>query len=79
MIRRETFLNKLHAIGYTYISQQKRTQMYRKRGGTHCIFVRIRDLLEEEFVASSLNQAGLTQKEIEEFIHSHRVTDTYAN
>jgi hypothetical protein len=74
VIQRAAFLNKLHDLGYGYKSQQKRTQLYRKVGGTHCIFVPLRDLLEDDFVGSSLMQAGLTKPEAESFLNLHRVS-----
>ena len=41
------------------------------KGGTHYIFVPTADLLEDEFVNSSLRQAGQRDDEIREFINTH--------
>lgn len=42
--------------------------MWRKRGGTHRVFVPLTDSLEDEFVISSLRQAGCTDDEIKAFV-----------
>ena len=76
MIRTETFVNKIRAIGYTYKDQQKRTRMWKKQGGTHRLFVPMCDLLEEEFVRSSLLQCGETKESIEQFISDHSISKT---
>jgi len=70
MVLRTTFINKLRELQYSYRSQQKRTQMYRKAGGTHCIFVPLKDELEDDFVKHNLRQAGIDEKEIESFLAS---------
>ena len=70
MIRKEAFINKIRELGYTYKNRQKRTQLWRKKGGQHRMFVPLADLLEEDFVKSSLNQAGLKEPDIESFIAS---------
>jgi hypothetical protein len=70
MISRETFINKIRALGYKYKNQQKRTYMYRKVGGTHRIFVPMADLLEDDYVSSTLAQAGETASDIQAFLAS---------
>ena len=70
MIRKEAFINKIRKLGYTYKNQQKRTQLWRKKGGVHRMFVSLSDLLEEDYVRSNLAQAGLKEPEIESFIAS---------
>lgn len=72
MIRRQVFLNKIETLGYYYKSQQKRTYLYRRRGGTHYISVPTADLLEDEFIRSALQQAGLIDSEIRSFIVSSK-------
>lgn len=72
MIRRQVFLNKIETLGYYYKSQQKRTYLYRRRGGTHYISVPMADLLEDEFIRSALQQAGLIDSEIRSFIASSK-------
>jgi hypothetical protein len=68
MVRRESYINKLRELNYTFKSQQKRTHLWRKIGGTHCIFMPMKDLLDEDFVRSSLRQAGCQETEIEAFL-----------
>ena len=70
MISKSHFVNKLRDLGYTYKSRQKRTDMWRKRGGTHRVFVSLADLLEDEYVVSTLRQAGCNDEEIKTFIAS---------
>jgi hypothetical protein len=70
MVRRETFINKIRTLEYHYKSKQKRTYLYRKTGGTHYISVPMADLLEDEFVISTLRQAGLSETEIQSFVAS---------
>jgi hypothetical protein len=48
--------------------------LYRKNGGTHCISVPMRDLLTEEYVRSTLTQAGCEKDEIEQFISQYSGT-----
>ncbi len=68
MVRRERYINKIRELNYSYKSQQKRTYLYRKVGGTHYISVPMADWLEDEFVRSSLRQAGCGDAEITAFI-----------
>ena len=68
MIPRQHFVNKLRKLDYTYKAKQKRTELWRKRGGTHYVSMPLSDLLEEEWVTSTLRQAGCTQDEIGSFI-----------
>jgi hypothetical protein len=70
MVRREVFVNKIRELKYAYKSQQKRTYLYRKTNGTHYISVPMADLLEDEFVISTLRQAGLSPAEIQSFLRS---------
>jgi hypothetical protein len=64
------FVNKIRELDYTYKTKQKRTDLWRKRGGTHYISVPLSDYLEEEFVISSLRQAGCSAEEIRAFVAS---------
>ena len=68
MVRRESFINKIRELKYSYKSQQKRTYLYRKAGGTHYISVPMADLLEDEYVTSTLRQAGCNENEIRAFL-----------
>jgi hypothetical protein len=70
MLSRNSFINKIRELGYTFKTKQKRTELWRKKGGTHCIMVPLRNDLEESFVVSSLRQAGISDEEIQAFIRS---------
>jgi hypothetical protein len=70
MVRREIFVNKIRALDYYFKSKQKRTYLYRKRGGTHFISVPMVDQLEDEFVISTLCQAGVSLSEAKSFLAS---------
>jgi hypothetical protein len=72
VIPRQQFINKIRSLDYTYKSQQKRTDLWRKRGGTHFISVPQNAMLEEEFVVSALRQAGCKEDEIKQFLASAR-------
>ena len=73
MVRRETFINKIRELNFTYKTQQKRTYLWRQKGTTNYIAVPMCDLLEEDFVKNCLRQAGLTEKDILAFIASNSV------
>jgi hypothetical protein len=68
MVPRQTFINKIHELGYVYKDQLKRTQQFRKKGGTHCIFVPMKDLLSDEYVTSTLRQSGVSEDDIQTFV-----------
>ncbi len=68
MVRRENYINKIRSLNYTYKDRQKRTDLWRKVGGTHYISVPLADLITEEFVRSSLRQAGESPEAIDSFI-----------
>ena len=70
MVPRESFINKIRELNYTYKSTQKRTYIWRKKGGTHFISVPMAELLEDEFVFTALKQAGESDASIRAFIAS---------
>lgn len=70
MVRREAFINKIRELDYYFKSQQKRTHLYRKKGGTHYISVPMTDLLEDVYVISALRQSGISDSEIRSFLAS---------
>ena len=72
MVRREIFINKIRLLKYSYKSTQKRTYLYRKTNGTHYISVPMADLLEEEYVETTLKQAGCSADEIRSFLSAAR-------
>ena len=73
MVSKESFVNKIRKLGYTFKTQLKRVDLWRKSGGTHCIFVPRCDKLEDEFVTSSLRQAGETDANIRAFLSSAKI------
>lgn len=70
MVHRDHFINKVRGLKYTFKGRQKRTELYRKNNGTHYISVPLKDLLEDEYVRSTLHQAGLQESEIKSFLAS---------
>lgn len=72
MVHREAFINKIRELRYTYKTQQLRTQLWRKRGGTHIIFVPSCDLLEDDWVTGTLRQAGESEPDIKTFLAAAR-------
>lgn len=68
MVRRDNFISKIRELKYSYKDQQKRTYLYRKTGGTHYISVPMADLLTDEYVTSTLRQAGCNDEEIRNFL-----------
>jgi hypothetical protein len=68
MITREAFINKIRELGFVFKAQKKRVYLFRKKGGFSYVAVPKADLLEEDWVASSLRQAGLEEEEIKKFI-----------
>lgn len=73
MIAKQSFINKIRDLGYTYKRQQPRTDLWRKSNGTHYIAVPRSDKLEDEFVISALRQAKVPEEEIKSFVGSTRV------
>ena len=73
MVLRDTYLNKIRELGYTLKAETKRVHIWRKRGGTHYIPVHKCDKLDDEFVKSTLAQAGQTQEQIKQFMDHHTV------
>jgi hypothetical protein len=76
MVLRNTYINKIRDLGYTLNNETKRVHIFRKKGSTppHYIPVNKCDKLEDEFVRSTLRQAGVTPKDIETFMAAHAVS-----
>lgn len=68
MIPRSHYINKIRELGYTFKERKKRIAIWRKQGGTHFISVPHTELLEEEFVISTLRQAGCNDDDIKALI-----------
>lgn len=76
MVLRTTYLNKIRDLGYTLKAETKRVHIWRKKGGMHFIPVHKTDKLEDEFVKSTLSQAGMKDADIKAFISLHSVPAT---
>lgn len=70
MVHRESFVNKIRELGYSYKSQQLRTQLWKKKGSTQRMFVPLAKLLEDDYVIGALRQAGVPENEIRSFLAS---------
>ena len=68
MVPHDSFINKIRSLDYTYKTRQKRTDLWRKKGGTHRMSVPMCDMLSDEYVTSALSQAGCTEADIREFL-----------
>lgn len=69
MIKRTTFINKLRELGYTYDDQTDRSQLWRKVGGTHEVWIKRKlDPVTDEYVRNVLRQCGLDEAPTEVFI-----------
>jgi hypothetical protein len=72
VIARSRFINKLRELEYTFKDRQKRTELWRKRGGTHRVSIPLNEQLEDEYVSHVLRQCGCADEEIKKFIGSER-------
>lgn len=70
MTDRQTFINKLHELNYTFKKEKKRISIWRKRGGTHIVSLPHNMKLADEYVKSTLRQCGLNEAEILAFVTS---------
>jgi hypothetical protein len=68
VISKKHFINKLRELGYTFKDRQKRTELWRKKGGTHSVDVPLTNEVSEMYVKSALHQCGLSETEIQAFI-----------
>jgi hypothetical protein len=73
VIPRERLINKLRELNYTFRTQTLKSQLWRKKGGTHCVWLpRKENPLSETYVRNVLRQCGVDQEEIERFIGQNR-------
>lgn len=69
MVPRERLINKLRELKYTFADQTDKSVLWRKKGGTHCVWLpRKEDPMSDTYVASALRQCGVPPREIEVFI-----------
>lgn len=72
MVPRQAFINKIRSLGCAFKGQQRRTYLYRSKGGLVFIPVPKADFLEDEWVRSQLRRLGLNEGEIVKFIGEAR-------
>ena len=68
MISRQSLVNKLRSLGYVFKDRRHFSELWRKKGGTHCATIPLKNQLTEATVILILSQAGQTRQEIEQFI-----------
>jgi hypothetical protein len=73
MVLRDTYINKIRELGYSLKNETKRVHIWRKKGGTQYLTGHKCDRLEDEFVRSSLTQAGMSMSDIKKFLSLHSV------
>lgn len=69
-IPREQVRNKLYELGFTFRSQAKRVDIYRRGSDGRRVTLTQRRLLDETAVRSVLGQAGCNNDEIESFLRA---------
>ena len=67
-ISREQVVNRIGDAGFKYHSETKRVELYRKKGTQDYVVIPLRDLLPETLVRVILSQAGLTPRQVDEFV-----------
>lgn len=73
MVPRERLINKLRELNYTYADQTLRSQLWRKKGGTHHVWIpKKEDPVSETYVRNLLRQCGVGHEEVETFIGTCR-------
>lgn len=68
MVRRDSFINKIRALNYSYKDQQKRTYLYRKTAAPTTSLFRWPIYSKTEYVSTTLRQAGCPDDEIKAFL-----------
>jgi hypothetical protein len=63
-------VNKLRELGYVFVERTKRTELYRKKGGTERIPLTTHASFAEVYVILILRQCGLSKEQIQAFLHS---------
>ncbi len=70
MVSRNQFINKISELGYSYKTETKRSQLFRKAGTTHYVWVPKSSQVEDGLVRNALRQAGCDDGEIDGFMKS---------
>jgi hypothetical protein len=68
MISREKFINRIRELGYSFKRQAQRVDIWRRATDKHYISMPRTKNLREDYVRSTLRQAGCSPEEIEQFI-----------
>ncbi len=70
MISQKRFVKKLRELGYAFKGRTKseRSDMYRKKGGTHYVMLPRQDNLSDLWVRATLHTCGVTAEDIEAFM-----------
>lgn len=68
MIGRQQLINKLRDLGYTYKRKGKRVEIWRRKGGTHCVGIPTNAKVDEDNVMAILRQCGVPENDITAFI-----------
>lgn len=73
MVPRHVFISKLRDLGYSYKDQTEKSQLYRKTGGEHMVWIRRKENpLSDTYVESVLVQCGCTREDALTFIGHNR-------
>jgi len=68
MIRKQLFVEKLRELGFRYVQQKDKVEIYKRSGDIRYANVRRKDLIVEAEVRLILRQAGQTQEQIDAWI-----------
>lgn len=68
MIRRRLFVEKLRSMGFQFLAQKDKIEIYKRPGDIRYANVRRKDFIAEVEVRSILRQAGQTQQQIDAWI-----------
>lgn len=74
MVPREQVINRLRVARYRFKKRGPRVEIYRQQGTGQRVNVTLRDLIDEKHVKIILGQAGLSQRQVEDFL-AHCVKD----
>lgn len=68
MIQKRLFVEKLRELGYEFLSQKDRVDLYKRPGDIRYASIRRRDLISETEVRSTLRQAGQSEQLINTWV-----------
>lgn len=73
-VAREHLVARVRKANFTYDRRGDRTELYRQRGTAQRVAIPRRDWIPEKNARTILTQAGLSEKEIEEFLRHAETT-----